>query len=251
MNKGSIICDTNIWYSAEQLARIDPKTRILATLISLLELCRTPWSLDQMDISRLACNQLVRYNKGICVYNPIRHIAIKAGLGVDDLNKEQVHDCMSFIAAIADGDEIDPNRREAFKDMIYCEREKLVIIADQLNKLVDRVRLDGVDKRDPNRGQDISLAKAFITSHIALSVKSEVVSEQINWDEAELFLKTLHWLFLDFEVSRRRWQPNDIYDLYNLAYVGKSDRYWTLDRRWVRVIESANMGHYLYDPADD
>jgi hypothetical protein len=249
MNTTSIICDTNIWYSVDSLIRTDPQANLNATLINLLELCRSPKNLKRLDETRVACKQLVQRNKGICVYSPMKSIAIASGIGVDDGNEALVRDCMTFIANVAEGAEIDPARSDAFAAMLKFEQKRSTDIAEQLNGIVDSVREIGINKRDPNRNTDINSTKLFIASMIGKSIQSEVQIDQINWEEAELLLHTMHWLHLDLEVSKRRWQPNDVNDLYNLAYVGKGEKYWTLEKRWNNVIERAGMGHYLYRPA--
>ena len=232
----------------DHLAKTDPQANLRATLINLLELCRTPWNLDQTDTARVACKQLIERNKGICVYSPTKTIAIESGLGVDDGNELLVRDCIAFIAGIADGDIIDNSKRDAFCTMIEFEMNRIKELADQLNQLVDSVRSIGINKRDPNRKKDMTATKMFIASMVGLSIKQEIKPEEINWHEAELFLYVMHDLHLDFEVSGRRWQPNDINDLYNLAYVGKDDLYWTLEKRWIKIINDARMGHYLFRP---
>ncbi|MBP6390682.1 MAG: hypothetical protein KA175_07030 [Flavobacteriales bacterium] len=236
-----------IWYRLEGLTH-DPRTKLCATLINLLELCRTPRNLNQIDVARTACQQLIQRNKGICVYSPAKSIAVASGFGIEDGNESMIRDCITFIAGIADGDEIDATKRELFEAMITHERKRTTELADQYNRLVDSVRSIGINKRDPRRGLDLTSTKMYITKLAGLSINEEVKPEQINWAESELLLYTMHSLHLDFEVSGRRWQPNDINDLYNLAYVGKNDLYWTLEKRWIRIITNARMGHYLFSP---
>ena len=248
MNDTSITCDTNIWYSIDSLSRTDPQANLNATLINL-ELCRTPKNLTRLDETRVACKQLVQRNKGICVYSPLKSIAVTSGIGEDDGNEALVQDCMTFIANVAEGAEIDPNKRAAFAAMLQFEQKRLTDVAEQLNGLVDSVRELGINKRDPKRKTDINATKQLIASLVETVIKREVQVDQIKWDETELFLHTMHCLHLDFEVSKRRWQPNDVNDLYNLAYVGKSEKYWTLEKRWINVIKQAGMGHYLYQPS--
>lgn len=248
MIKGSIICDTNIWYNVDSLIRTDPKANLCGTLINLLELCRTPNSLGRIEIVRVACKQLVQRNKGICVYSPTKSIAISSGLGIDDGNVEQIRDCMTFIASIAEGADIDPKKLEAFSIMVQQEQERLIALAGQLNALADSVQAQGINKRDPNRRKDTTDTKNFIAAMVGRAIRKEVKAEEIKWEEAELLLHTMHALHLEFEVSGRRWQPNDIHDLYNLAYVGKDDLYWTEEKRWIRIIKGAGMGHYLFSP---
>lgn len=249
MSNSSIICDTNIWYSVDSLIKTDPQANLCGTLINLLELCRTPWNLDKTEVAQVACKQLIQRNKGICVYSPMKSIAVASGLGFDDGNEVQIRDCMTFIAGIAEGDSIKPEKLEAFRRMIAYEQQRLADVAAQLNALVASVRSIGIDKRDPKRGQDLTATKQFIASMVGRSIKQEITIDQIDWQEAELFLHTMHKLHLELEVSNRQWQPNDINDLYNLAYVGKGDLYWTLEKRWLHNIKAAGMGHYLFQPA--
>ena len=103
----------------------------------------------------------------------------------------------------------------------------------------------GISKRDPNRDKSLESTKRLITTMVSNSTKREVTIDQINWDEIELFLYVTHSLHLEMEVSKRRFQPNDLGDQYNLVYVGKDELYWTAEQRWIRVVQSAGMGHYL------
>jgi hypothetical protein len=188
MSSASIICDTNIWYSVDSLIKTDPKANLCGTLINLLELCRTPWNLDSTEIAQVACKQLIQRNKGICVYSPMKSISVISGLGVDDGNEDQIRDCMTFIAGIAEGDIIKPEKLEVFRKMIEHEQQRLTDIAAQLNALVASVRSIGIDKRDPRRGEDMTATKQFVASMVGRSIKQEVTMEQIHWEEIELFL---------------------------------------------------------------
>lgn len=248
MRNAMIICDTNIWYEVDSLQNISPQVNLCGTLINLLELCRTPWNIDNTEVARVACKQLIERNKGICVYSPTKSIAVASGLGVDDGNEVQIRDCMMFIAGIAEGEDIKPEKLEAFRRMIEYEQQSRSNIATQLNDLAASVRSVGINKRDPRRGKDMTATRQFIASMVGRSIKQQITVDQIDWQETELFLYTMHNLHLEIEVSNRKWQPNDINDLYNLAYVGKGDLYWTLDRRWLNSIKAAGMGHYLFQP---
>lgn len=248
MNAPPIICDTNVWYNGDTLHRIETQTSLYATLINLLELCRTPNHLDRMEVTRAACQQLIQRNRGVYVYSPTKHLAVVSGILADAGNDEQLRECMDFIGAIADGAEIDPDKRNAFAERIGLYQEHGSNLAEQLNGIVDAVRAMSIHKRDPYRYNDINATKRLIASLVGIATNREVVVDDIDWEEAELLLNTMHWLHLDLEVSKRRWQPNDVNDLYNLAYVGKGKQYWTLEKRWTKVIEQAGMGHYLYRP---
>lgn len=248
MNGPSIICDTNIWYS-DTLNDIDTQASLYATLINLLELCRTPNNLDRMDVTRVACQQILQRNRGIYVYSPTKHLAVVSGVIPDDGNDDQLRECLDLISAIADGADFDPDKRDAFVQRIGLHQEHASSLAAQLNGVVDAVRAMGIKKNDPLRYTDINSTKGLIASQVGIAAKCEVAVDDIDWKEAELLLHTMHWLHLDLEVSKRRWQPNDVNDLYNLAYVGKGKQYWTLEQRWNKVIEQAGMGHYLYRPA--
>lgn len=42
------------------------------------------------------------------------------------------------------------------------------------------------------------------------------------------------------------WKRNDLFDLYNLAYVRRGDKYWTNEKKWIKLIKEAGCEKYLY-----
>lgn len=53
-------------------------------------------------------------------------------------------------------------------------------------------------------------------------------------------------LFKDLETGERKWQRNDLFDLFNLAYVRRGDKYWTNEKKWIDIIKAVGCEHYLY-----
>ena len=62
----------------------------------------------------------------------------------------------------------------------------------------------------------------------------------------ELFFKVLDYYFKCLEVGQYKWQRNDLFDLFNMAYVRKGDKYWTHEKKWLILIKEAGCEQYLY-----
>ena len=37
-----------------------------------------------------------------------------------------------------------------------------------------------------------------------------------------------------------------LFDLFNLAYVRRGDKYWTNEKKWIDIIKAVGCEHYLY-----
>lgn len=64
--------------------------------------------------------------------------------------------------------------------------------------------------------------------------------------EYELLILVLDKFFKDLETGERKWQRNDLFDLFNLAYVRRGDKYWTNEKKWIDIIKAVDCEHYLY-----
>lgn len=244
--QGSVMCDTNVWYHAKHFHGRDSGTRYVATFLNLLELCRAPKLLSNVEVTRRACRQLMENRSGICGYGPLHVIAYVSGLQFEFEDAAFVQDCENFIAAVADGDEIDPMNRGRFRELVEWQHGKSQRVADQFNAVALEYREQPVKIR--TSPADRSSTQSIITKFVGHAVGYELIPEQIKWEEVELLLHTMHALLLDFEATERMWEANDINDLFNLAYVGQGELYWTMDRSWVHMIKQARMEHYLYRP---
>lgn len=67
-----------------------------------------------------------------------------------------------------------------------------------------------------------------------------------KFEQIQLFLNTFVEYFFKLDVGGMRVQPNDAYDFYNLIYVQPGMKYFTLEKRWLRIIEDSGMSHYLF-----
>ena len=64
--------------------------------------------------------------------------------------------------------------------------------------------------------------------------------------EYELLVLVLDKFSKELEIGERKWQRNDLFDLFNLAYVRRGDKYWTNEKKWINIIKAVGCEHYLY-----
>ena len=67
-----------------------------------------------------------------------------------------------------------------------------------------------------------------------------------EFDNIELFWKSLDYYFKELELSGMKMQPNDWYDFSQLAYVQPGDMFWTEEKRWKRIIMEVGMESVLF-----
>ncbi|MFW6351554.1 MAG: hypothetical protein ACOC2E_04145, partial [Bacteroidota bacterium] len=65
------------------------------------------------------------------------------------------------------------------------------------------------------------------------------------------FESVLKIFFNDMELGAVKLQPNDWYDLFLLTYVQPGNKIWTKEKRWIRYIQRAGMGSYLFEHSND
>lgn len=73
-----------------------------------------------------------------------------------------------------------------------------------------------------------------------LKLQIKQISPFVNWPDFEFFNEMLNLYLLEKLKSRdAKFHLNDIFDLFNMAYVGKNDLYWTLEKNpWLRIMNS-------------
>ena len=72
--------------------------------------------------------------------------------------------------------------------------------------------------------------------------------KRVPLHDYELLVLVMDCFFKKLETGELKWQRNDLFDLFNLAYVRRGDKYWTNEKRWIQIIKTAGCDGYLYNP---
>ena len=80
-----------------------------------------------------------------------------------------------------------------------------------------------------------------------LATQGDFDLKRVPLHDYELLVLVMDCFFKKLETGELKWQRNDLFDLFNLAYVRRGDKYWTNEKRWIQIIKAAGCEEYLYD----
>lgn len=244
-----IIVDTNIWYdfadNPELFERL--KSEITPTYITLSELCNTG-NLNGKPIEvRNAVRRMMECQNKM-IFEPPMPYLIKRG------NKRKykfitVSEIMTLLETskkIANNSVIKDNEKEGFYEYIKSYKQPLTDLADSINEEAKKIKERITDLEEHRNKNSLIFTYLFI-NHLALSgTEGKYKLHRVPLKEIELLLYVLDAHFKKIELGERKWQRNDLFDIFILSYVRRGDKYWTNDKYWNDLIEEIGLGHYLY-----
>jgi hypothetical protein len=103
---------------------------------------------------------------------------------------------------------------------------------------------------------DLSIeAKEYFCDVISYFTKSNYGKEYMvdpndnRWDEFELFLLAWEIYHKELNLGSEKLKENDWIDLFNLVYVKPGFKYWTEDKKWIRIFNlNDKLKKYIFVP---
>lgn len=129
-----------------------------------------------------------------------------------------------------------------FKKTIESWRAILEKTANDINNLLPTLRENIKKTTGKTAHRKINslplfpeLINLFVKSFTNGSIELEI--ETYPWDEIELFAVVWDNYFKDLEISsNQKFHGNDWFDLFNLVYVSPGSKYWTDEKKWIKLI---------------
>ena len=242
-----IIADTNIWYGFSQDKKLFEKFHkepISPTFANIHELSKSENLIDKEDLSRSAIQMLFKFKENVIYEPPFIYLAQLKQEFKYDIISESGH-WLEFTSKFAKGHSIDPDKKEEFKQQILDLRKSLVEVSKLFNEEAESIRKRILDKKAHKKIDTYQITAEFINFCVIQSTKGNVNIDGFNLDNIELLVKTLDHFFKTLETSHMKVQANDWYDFAILTYVQPGDKYWTREKRWIKLITEAGCGHYL------
>lgn len=244
-----VICDTNIWYGIGNgtLKKSDySNDKLLLTLISIIEVGTTYNLLDMMDDARKAIQAMIKLNDGIIEEQPFVYLANLAGCKIQYDTRKEHGSILDGTQAIANGHDIQEERRSDFKKWLDEMEMPLNKFADFTNDKLLEIRTKIENKKEHAKEETTQGNRALIAQWTEMSTQGKGNLNNLDWSQVELFENTMTSFFKEMELTgNMKFQPNDFFDLMNLVYVQPGDKYFTLEKRWVTRIKNAGMEKYL------
>lgn len=255
------ICDTNIWYGVAKgktpnFFNYDMPIPLIYNNID--EVSMTPKLITNFDFVRATIIAMHRHRlrgEEVIIHNPIHYLIRLDSKNYDSKFGPNYFGILDRFAKIADGvltkshfgSQEFIKEAEGRKEELKKFAEAFMVEMKLLKKnTLDRIRRNEISKKDIWSG-DLSKDAQEIAKNIIsfTSLTGYQISNSFNWNQVELFIKVLEMLLKEFIMTGLVFKANDWYDLTNLIYVAQGDKYCTEDEKWLRIIKSAGMGHYL------
>lgn len=243
-----IIADTNIWYYIGKDKELYEKARaepISPTFVNIYELSKSDNILNNEELSRLAIQKLFAFKTNVIYEPPFIYIA-KLHNEIEFDVKNEIGGWLKFTENFAKGHSIEPSKRDDFKKEIDRIRDGLNSGAEFFNEEAEKIRQRPKDKKEHKRKDTLQLTYGFINFIVETTTDKKCNLDGFDLNQIELLIRTLDYFFKILETSTMKIKDNDWFDFSILAYVQPGDKYWTCDKKWIRLITDAGCEDYLY-----
>ncbi len=243
-----IITDTNIWYYLGQDKELFEKVKgepVCPNYINIIEICKSENLIEKTEIARSAIQRMFHFKEQVIYEPPFVSIAQLTNEYKYDPVKE-MGSYLQFTSDFAKGAEIEANKKDEFFKWIQDRRSHFEEASKEFNDRAESIR-PKIENKKVHRSQDThKLTADFLNFCVQVATDGKCSMNGVSYDQIELIVKTVDHFFKTIELSSMKIQPNDWFDLAILGYVRPGDKYWTAEKRWIRIIEEAGCEEYLY-----
>lgn len=242
-----VICDTNIWYkigSEEININEYGEFRLWATYLAIDELSRSDKLLYENRIIEVksAFQQIIK-NQRVILEPPFFYLLTEY---IPNFQyKISTNDCrkLEFLKSIAEGKKITEEDKIIFRKHIDMKSDKLKLGSAFITEIISEYKQKGILK---------SLKKSGVNNDLILSIIKMLTNYNLptsfDWNQIELFSKTLDYYFSKLIKSDMKIDKNDWYDLEILLYVRPEQKIWTMDKGLNALIRDAGLKNYIFEP---
>lgn len=243
-----IIADTNIWYYLGQNKELFESIKgepLAPNFLNIYELSKSDNLLKNEDSSREAIRMLFKFKNGVIYEPPFIYLA-KLHQKYEFDVRNTIGPWLEFSSKFAQGHSIDGLQKDTFKQEIDSIREGFSKGAKVFNDEAPILRAQITNKKKHWEKDTIQTTSEFLNYCVQETTKMECSLNGFDLNKIELLLKTLDHFFKTLEISKMKMEPNDWVDLAILAYIQPEDKFWTREKKWIRLIKEVGLENYLY-----
>lgn len=256
-----IICDNNIWFglASGEIHRDEVwRLNLIGTGTNIFELSASPLMADKPNELKGAIRTLLNYNKNLILESPMDFFlkSYNPPFEIDNSLSEALHfklfDYRKFDYKIPFGQY--KGAMELVDRYIKKKKELSNYFNDVIKESKKIIKQNGGKRKyiykDHTESWKKFLILVFDNYNKSIYKRSESLEiSEINWEQFDLFLNVWSKFFYLLEIEPTRvFKPNDIHDLLNLIYVQPGQKYWTLEKRWIRIIKDLEgYSDYLFE----
>lgn len=247
-----IIVDTNIWIhvlGGNDVLFEKVKNDVAPMYNNLWELCITGIHGSKPEMARKAIQKIMSSQKNMIFSHPLRYLTEVANK--KKFKKEILrgtYDLLDFSAVIANGGFIQENQKKAFQELIVKEKQGLEDTVNDYNKMAEECKIKIKNSKKHRERYTLPLTIRYFNSLVSYATKGKYNLKKLPLRDYELLICVADLFFKKLETGQEVWKRNDLFDLYNLAYVRRGDKYWTNEKKWTKLIKEAGCENYLYSP---
>ncbi|MBI1226925.1 MAG: hypothetical protein GC192_16965 [Bacteroidetes bacterium] len=247
--KEKIICDTNIWYgfASGELDFADySSVNLVCTKVTIDELASSENILDtdKVFLVQRASKIIFSFASEIILESPV-HWLIRIGnpdfsidLSPTKSNLEKLRTFSNLDKEAIDQISRIPELRKKIQNYDKVLDPSFDFI-NSMSPIVNSNIKNTVGKKQHRKKDTSGGIKKLIQMMIDRNIpNSKIDWTNYPWEKIVLFVKTWDLFFKELELSGMKGESNDWYDLFNMVYVNDNEKYWTLEKKWNRLINS-------------
>lgn len=244
-----IIVDTNIWYQLGKDEALFNKVKGKLTPVynNLWEMANTGALYDRPDMVRNGIRKAMLCSKRMILAKPLKYLTKRANKKFPVKMRVYTEQLLIFTQKIANGYGLDEKQKEEFHHYIQQSKEKLKQIADDFNKTALECKSKIKNYKKHREANTYFLTIRYLDFMVQQATGKQFNLKKLPLKEYELLILVLDKFFKELETGERKWQRNDLFDIFNLAYVRRGDKYWTNEKKWIDIIKAVDCDHYLYE----
>lgn len=252
-----VVCDTMIWYGTRS-EDFPEDVKFASTWLSVIEIFSTNNILTNTGIASRAWEKLKefsdlnllspsqhfhKYVNGFISYSAFNDIEQKKGtlerfdLKIISLERNRLNQFEKdrFFGEVKD---IRESQIEAYKNW-----------AETIKSFRKSYPVTNIKKSFLKSDEGVQLHWEFVTRPLVCMLLGERIKFRLIEDISafELFLNVFNQYLIDLDLGKLTLSENDIFDVFNMIYVRKQDKYWTKERKWIKYIEKIGLGNYIYE----
>lgn len=243
-----VIVDTNIWYALADNEELFNKVKneLYPVYNNLWELSNTGRIHSNPEKVMNTIRKVMLCSKRMIIHEPLKYLIGKSNKKYKPFMTRYTQDMLNFTQKIANGYFIAENQKENFQKHIKEVKEGLDQVKTNFNNTAIECKNKIKNYEKHRKKETWFLIVRFINYMAQQATENKFNLKKLPLGDYELLILVMDNYFKKLETGETVWQRNDLYDLFNLAYIRRGDKYWTNEKKWIEIIKDVGCEHYLY-----
>lgn len=247
-----IIPDTNILYKlgSDERLFVQLKNSLYPTYVNLWELINTGGLVSKYSMVRHAIQKMLLCKDTLFLVEPLKYLIELSNKNFTLCRREYVKQLLLVARKVSDGAAIKKEQLSDFELYINKAKIEMENVGITINEMAAECKMNIKNNQRHRKILSMPIVYQLVNSWGVTATCGRFKLKKSILSTNELFFKVLDCYFKCLEVGEYKWQRNDLFDLFNMAYVRKGDKYWTYERKWLKLIKEAGCERYLYITKD-